>query len=92
MRGLVPLQCDLGHLAGIVRVMTVLAVLLCCGVDDAGRAAVSLGVDTSGVLAFGGVDRTEVVFVRVKGGGHAWPTGPFDASYASGQFFATHAR
>ena len=49
---------------------------------------------------------TEVVFVQVDGGGHTWPAGQFslpvesvgtttqafNASQASGQFFATHGR
>jgi polyhydroxybutyrate depolymerase len=49
---------------------------------------------------------TDVVFVQVDGGGHTWPAGrfslpvesvgmttqAFDASQASGQFFATHGR
>jgi polyhydroxybutyrate depolymerase len=35
---------------------------------------------------------TEVAFVQVDGGGHTWPVGAFDASQASGQFFATHGR
>jgi polyhydroxybutyrate depolymerase len=65
MRRLVALQCDVGHLAGILRLMTVFAVLLCCGVHDGGRAAASLGVDTSGVLAFGGLDRTYQLHVPV---------------------------
>jgi polyhydroxybutyrate depolymerase len=42
--------------------------------------------------AAGCADGTEVVFVQVEGGGHIWPAGPFDASQASGQFFAAHAR
>jgi polyhydroxybutyrate depolymerase len=36
-------------------------------------------------------DGTEVVFVQIDGGGHTWPTA-FDASQASGEFFATHLR
>ena len=32
---------------------------------------------------------TEVDFVRIDGGGHIWPAA-FDASQASGQFFASH--
>ena len=39
--------------------------------------------------ATGCADGTEVVFVRVNGGGHEWFGG---ASDASAQFFATHAR
>jgi polyhydroxybutyrate depolymerase len=35
---------------------------------------------------------TEVAFVQIDGGGHTWPVGGFDASQASGQFFATHGR
>jgi hypothetical protein len=31
---------------------------------------------------------TEVSFVQIDGGGHTW----LDASFASGQFFATHGR
>ena len=42
--------------------------------------------------AAGCADGTEVVFVQVDGGGHIWPAGTFDASQASGQFFATHSR
>ena len=42
--------------------------------------------------AAGCADGTEVVLVRIDGGGHAWPVGPFDASQASGQFFAAHGR
>ena len=38
--------------------LTVFAVLLCCGVLDGARASASLGVDTSGLLSFGGLDRT----------------------------------
>ena len=63
MRRLVALQCDVGHLAGILRLMTVFAVLLCCGVHGGGRAAASLGVDTSGVLTFGGLQRSYLVHV-----------------------------
>ena len=33
---------------------------------------------------------TEVVFMRIDGGGHTWPA--FDASEASAQFFDSHAR
>jgi polyhydroxybutyrate depolymerase len=35
---------------------------------------------------------SEVVFVQVDGGGHTWPMPGFDASQASGQFFAAHGR
>jgi polyhydroxybutyrate depolymerase len=58
------------------------------------------------ITAAGCGDGTEVVFVQVDGGGHTWPAGrfslpdasvgpttqAFDASQASGQFFAMHAR
>lgn len=37
----------------------------------------------------GCVDGTEVVLVQIDGGGHVWPS---DASAASAQFFASHAR
>ena len=33
---------------------------------------------------------TDVVFMRIDGGGHTWPE--FDASEASAQFFNAHAR
>ncbi len=36
----------------------------------------------------GCADGTEVAFVQIDGGGHTW----LDASFASGQFFATHGR
>jgi polyhydroxybutyrate depolymerase len=36
----------------------------------------------------GCADGTEVSFVQIDGGGHTW----LDASFASGQFFATHGR
>lgn len=38
---------------------------------------------------------TTVEFVQIDGGGHVWPGGPFapfDASGATGQFFAAHGR
>ena len=38
--------------------------------------------------AAGCADGTEVSFIQIDGGGHTW----LDASYASGQFFATHGR
>ena len=54
----------------------------------------------AGVHSFtsaGCADGTEVVFVQIDGGGHTWPAGgltaqAFDASQASGQFFAAHGR
>lgn len=48
--------------------------------------------DGTGVHRFtatGCADGTEVVFVQIDGGGHTWPTA-FDASQASGDFFANH--
>jgi len=38
--------------------------------------------------AAGCADGTEVSFIQIDGGGHTW----LDASFASGQFFATHGR
>jgi polyhydroxybutyrate depolymerase len=38
--------------------------------------------------AVGCADGTEVSFIQIEGGGHTW----MDASFASGQFFATHGR
>lgn len=74
MRGLVVSECDARHLkfirrpvrlpiltrmvAGVLRVTTVVAVVLCGGFLGAPHASASLGVDTTGVLAFGGLDRT----------------------------------
>ena len=52
-------------------------------VDDAVSAVVHLST------AAGCADGTEVVFVRVDGGGHEWFGG---ASDVSAQFFASHAR
>ncbi|OBB41522.1 esterase [Mycobacterium sp. 852002-51961_SCH5331710] len=46
-------------------------------------------------VATGCAAGTEVEFVQIDGGGHVWPGGlfaPFDASQATGQFFATHGR
>ncbi len=40
------------------RLLALLAMLLCCGVYDGARASASLGADTAGTLAFGGLDRT----------------------------------
>ncbi|SEH89005.1 polyhydroxybutyrate depolymerase [Mycolicibacterium rutilum] len=47
------------------------------------------------IAAAGCAGGTEVVFVQIDGGGHVWPGGflsPFDASQATGQFFAGHGR
>src|SRR3954463_11184603 len=41
--------------------MAVAAVLACCGIIGVVRAPVSLGMDTAGTLAFGGLDRTYLV-------------------------------
>mgnify|MGYP000936651310 CR=1 FL=1 len=41
------------------------------------------------LAASGCAGGTEVDFVRIDGGGHIWPAA-FDASQASGQFFASH--
>ena len=44
----------------------------------------------AGVAATGCADGTEVVLVSIAGAGHTWPIGQgFDASAASGQFFAS---
>ncbi|HEY5149055.1 MAG TPA: esterase, partial [Mycobacterium sp.] len=46
--------------------------------------------DPGGFTATGCADGTEVVFVTIDGAGHTWPTSQaFDASAASGQFFAS---
>ena len=64
------------------------------------------GTEVHRFTATGCADGTEVVFVQVDGGGHTWPAGrfplpaasvgptttAFDASQASGDFFATHLR
>jgi len=52
------------------------------------------GAELQRHTAIGCADGTEVQFVTVNGGGHAWPGGfsPFDASQASAQFFADHGR
>ena len=69
-------------------------------------ANVGNGAGIQRVDAGGCADGTEVDFVRVDGGGHTWPAGrfslpsasvgsttqAFDASQASGQFFAQHGR
>jgi polyhydroxybutyrate depolymerase len=49
------------------------------------------GAEVHRFTATGCVDGTEVVFVQIDGGGHTWPTA-FDASQASGDFFANHLR
>jgi polyhydroxybutyrate depolymerase len=43
---------------GLMRLMTVVAVLACCGIVGVARAPASFGMDTAGVLSFGGLDRT----------------------------------
>src|SRR3954465_16009461 len=53
-------KCEVAHLRR-GRVMAVAAVLACCGIIGVVRAPVSLGMDTAGTLAFGGLDRTYVV-------------------------------
>lgn len=46
--------------------------------------------DPGGFTATGCADGTEVVLVSIDGAGHTWPIGlGFDASAASGQFFAS---
>ncbi len=64
------------------------------------------GTDTHRIASDGCAAGTSVVFMRVDGGGHTWPGVPeilpvqavgapsraFDASDASGQFFASHGR
>lgn len=46
--------------------------------------------DPNGFQATGCAGGTEVVFVSIDGAGHTWPAGgAFDASSASGQFFAS---
>jgi polyhydroxybutyrate depolymerase len=63
-------ECDVEHppligrsacplkLTHVHRLVTVFALLLSCGVDNGATASASLGVDTAGVLSFGGLDRT----------------------------------
>lgn len=74
MRRLVAYACGVGHLrficasaslprltrvpTGVLRLMTVVAVLLCCGVHGGARASASIGVDTAAAYAFGGLNRT----------------------------------
>lgn len=74
MRRLVAYVCGVGHLrficapaslptltrvpTGFLRLMTVLAMLLCCGVYGGARASAGLGVDTAGALVLGGMNRT----------------------------------
>jgi polyhydroxybutyrate depolymerase len=53
-------KCEVSHLR-LGRVMAVASVLACCGILGVVRAPVSLGMDTAGTLAFGGLDRTYVV-------------------------------
>ncbi|WP_454790288.1 extracellular catalytic domain type 1 short-chain-length polyhydroxyalkanoate depolymerase [Mycolicibacterium lutetiense] len=64
------------------------------------------GTETHRIASDGCAGGTSVVFMRVDGGGHTWPGVPeilpvqsvgaasraFDASDASGQFFASHGR
>lgn len=45
-------------LTRVRRLMTVFAVLVCCAVYDGADASASAGVDTSGTLSSGGIDRT----------------------------------
>jgi polyhydroxybutyrate depolymerase len=61
-------------------------------VDACGAPVESADGDAHRFTAAGCAGGTEVVLVRIDGGGHHWPMGPFNASAASGQFFATHGR
>ena len=45
------------------RIVAFFAVLLCCGVYGGAHALASAGVDTPGVLQFGGLDRTYLLHV-----------------------------
>src|SRR6476620_11655267 len=60
MRRSVAAKCEVAHLR-LGHVMAVAAVLACCGILGVVRAPVSLGMDTAGSLAFGGLDRTYLV-------------------------------
>jgi polyhydroxybutyrate depolymerase len=63
-------DCEVGHLpftrwpAGppkltpVRLLVAVFAGLLCCGFYDGARSSASLGIDTAGMLAFGGLNRT----------------------------------
>ena len=73
---------------------------------DAALSDAGQGVSTHRLMSASCAAGTSVVFIRVDGGGHTWPGAPeilpaaavgpashgFDASDASGQFFAAHAR
>jgi len=58
-------------------------------VDACGPPVEDVAGNTHRFSAAGCAGGTEVVLVRIDGGGHVWPP---DASAASGQFFATHGR
>src|SRR6478735_4199178 len=60
MRRSVAAKCEVAHLR-LGHVTAVAAVLACCGILGVVRAPVSLGMDTAGSLAFGGLDRTYLV-------------------------------
>ena len=62
MRRSVAAKCEVAHLR-LGHVMAVAAVLACCGILGVVRAPVSLGMDTAGTLAFGGLDRTYLLHV-----------------------------
>jgi polyhydroxybutyrate depolymerase len=92
--------CDVGYLPPIrwpahplmptaARLLaTVFAGLLCCGLCDGARASASLGVDTQGVLAFGGMNRTYQLHVP---GGVDHPAGLVINLHGAGATGATQA-
>ena len=57
--------------------------------DHCARAVETPAAEGKRLTAAGCAGGTEVEFVSIDGGGHTWPS-RFDASQASGQFFATH--
>jgi len=61
------------------------------GIDQCPGPLIDAGTvgPTVRMVATGCAQGTEVVFLRVDGGGHFWTP---DASWASGEFFATHGR
>jgi polyhydroxybutyrate depolymerase len=78
MRRLAALRCELSHWISVV---AVLAVLVCFGFYDGARASAS-GVDTTGVLPHGGLDRTYVLHVPA---GVERPTGLVINLHGAGQ-------
>ena len=93
-------ECAVGHLSFINRsacaltltpvrrLLTVFAVLVCFGVSFGAHASASLGVDTAGVLPFGGLNRTYQLHVPA---GVDHPTGLVVNLHGAGMTGASQA-